>query len=92
VNIFADLRAPYPPVSLEVLADRAPEVILDTALDASSPEEGEREARRFWTRFPWARRVEVVPRSIVTLPGPELGEAARQLSVRLGNDASRRTP
>jgi iron complex transport system substrate-binding protein/vitamin B12 transport system substrate-binding protein len=92
VNVFSDLPSPYPRVSLEVLASRAPDVIVDTALDLTAPEAGEREARRFWSRFPWAGRIEVVPRGAVTLPGPDLGEAARQLYARLGNGPSRRSP
>ncbi len=82
-NVFGDLTAPYPSVSLEVLASRAPDVIIDTALDPRDRESADSEARRFWSRFGWARAVEVVPRRLVTLPGPDLPEAARVLRDRL---------
>ncbi len=81
--MFGDLSAPYPRVSLEALADRAPEVILDTAVDPESAEAGRAEAIRFWGRFAWSGRIEAIPRGLLTLPGPELGEAARLLRARL---------
>ena len=90
-NVFADLEAPYPVVSLEVLAERAPAVLVDTSLapgfssDPSSDlsSEGRQaaaaEARKHWSVLPHPGRVETVPRGVVTLPGARLAEAARLL-------------
>jgi iron complex transport system substrate-binding protein len=85
-NVFADLPSPYPRVSLEVLAARAPEVILDTAAEPERGEAGVREARAFWSRFAWAKRVEVIPRGVLTLPSPDLPKAAWMLRTRLHPD------
>jgi iron complex transport system substrate-binding protein len=87
VNVFSDLDAPYPRVSLEVLADRAPDVILDTGVDPARAESDLRDAREFWSRFAWVRRVEVVPRGPITMPGPDLAVAAQLLSERLHPEA-----
>ncbi len=81
-NAFGDLAAPYPQVSLEVLAERAPDVLLDTTFDAAEIETGG-EARAYWARFAWAGRVEVLPQGILTLPGPDLVEAAQLLRERV---------
>lgn len=80
-NAFGDLSAPYPRVSLEALAARAPDVLVDT----TSVAEGSADppARSRWERFQWVGRVELIPQGVVTLPGPELAEAARLLRRRI---------
>jgi iron complex transport system substrate-binding protein len=83
VNVFGDLGDPYPRVSLEVLAERAPEVLLDTGIDPADAASGERAAREFWLRFGWVRCLEVIPRGPLTVPGPDMPEAARLLAARL---------
>ncbi len=64
-NVFAD---PYPQASLEWLIAAAPELILDASEDAAA-------SREYWARWPSlpavaAGRVEEIPASEVTLPGP----------------------
>ncbi len=83
-NVFADLEAPYPVVSLEVLAERSPLVIVDT----SGADEREA-ARAHWTRLPWSGRVETVRQGVVTLPGARLAEAARTLRSRIHPEVER---
>lgn len=80
-NAFGDLDTPYPRVSLEALAARAPDVLVDT----TSVVEGaaDQPARSRWERFQWVGRVELIPQGVVTLPGPELAEAARLLKRRI---------
>jgi len=79
-NAFADLAEPYPRVSLESLADRAPDLVIDTAaIDAGGASAAE-SARAWWGRFAWARRVVPLEREVVTLPGPDLGAGARALA------------
>lgn len=89
-NAFADLDAAYPRVSLEALAARAPEVLLDTTYDAAHRSAAQ-DARAYWQRFPWATRVEVVPQGVLTLPGPDLPEAARLLRDRIRPPADQPT-
>ncbi len=72
-NAFGDLAEPYPRVSLEALADRAPELVIDTSADAD-------DAAAWWSRWRWVRRVVALEREAVTLPGPELGTGARALA------------
>ena len=78
-NVFADLDAPYPQVSLEALAERAPDVLLDSTVPWVEGPEGReaREAREFWARFRWAGRVELIPTGVATLPGAEVARGAR---------------
>jgi ABC-type Fe3+-hydroxamate transport system substrate-binding protein len=71
-NAFADLAEPYPRVSLEALADRAPDLVIDTSGDAG-------DASAWWSRWPWVRRAVALERDAVTLPGPDLPAGARAL-------------
>jgi ABC-type Fe3+-hydroxamate transport system substrate-binding protein len=78
-NVFGDLSAPYPRVSLEALAARAPDVLIDSSVASGGGEAAAAEVREYWLRFGWVKRVEVLERNAVTLPGPDLGEGARLL-------------
>lgn len=71
-NVFADLEAPYPVVSLEVLAERAPQVLIDTS-----------SAGGHWDGLAWSPRVETLRQGVVSLPGARLPEAARILRDRI---------
>ncbi|TDJ09932.1 MAG: hypothetical protein E2O71_00730 [Deltaproteobacteria bacterium] len=82
-NVFSDLAAPYPRVSLEVLAEREPEIILDTFLDPARGAEAEEGVRRYWRRFGWVQRAEPFPPSAAVLPAPDLSEGARLLRARI---------
>jgi cobalamin transport system substrate-binding protein len=81
-NVFADLPKAYPQVSLELLAARAPEVLIDsTRTDQGA--EAQAAARAYWGRFPWVQRVELVPPGVATLPGAELARGAELLRARI---------
>ncbi len=82
-NVFADMDEAYPRVSLEVLAERSPDLILDTFLDPASGAQAEHEVRRYWQRFGWVHRVEPLPPGVATLPAPNLTEGARLLRARI---------
>jgi iron complex transport system substrate-binding protein len=82
-NIFADLEAAYPQISLESLAARTPDVIVDTVIDADAGPEARRSVEAYWLRFGWVRRVEAFPPGLATLPGPELADGARLLATLL---------
>lgn len=82
-NAFGDLSQPYPRVSLEALAERAPDVLLDTTFDPTDMAGARERAQAHWSRFAWVRRVEVLPQGILTLPGPDLAEAALLLRARI---------
>ncbi len=71
------------PPSLEVLAERAPEIILDTFLDPARGAEAEESVRRYWRRFGWVQRAEPFPPSAAVLPAPDLSEGARLLRARI---------
>ncbi len=88
-NVFADLDAPYPVVSLEVLAERAPAVLVDTSLPRDGGEAALAEAREYWSALPHSGRVETVPQGMVTLPGAHLAEAARVLRDKIHPRAGR---
>ena len=76
-NVFADQAGAYPRVSLEALAERAPEVLLDASL---APGRGDTAAvRAAWQRFGWVRRVEFLPFGPATRAGADLAEGAAQI-------------
>ena len=81
-NVFADLERAYPQVSLELLAERAPDVLIDSTQSDQSAA-AQTAARSYWARFPWARRVELVPPGVATLPGTELARGAELLRARI---------
>jgi len=85
-NVFADLSSAYPRVSLEALADRAPDVLLETTEPTA---DSARAARQYWSRFSFVRRVETLPRGDVVLPSPALPHAARLLRAALHPDLSK---
>ncbi len=85
-NVFADLPSAYPQVSLELLAERAPDVLIDSTQVAATGPETEREARAYWSRFSFVRRVEIVSSRVATLPGARLAEGARILRARVHPD------
>ncbi len=82
-NVFADLESAYPQVSLELLAERAPEVLIDSTQGQAVGPDAEREARAYWSRFGFVRRVELVPPGVATQPGAQLAEGARILRARV---------
>jgi iron complex transport system substrate-binding protein len=82
-NVFADLARAYPQVSLELLAERAPDVLIDSTQGQASGPEAEREARAYWSRHDFVRRVELVPLGVATQPGARLAEGARILRARV---------
>jgi ABC-type Fe3+-hydroxamate transport system substrate-binding protein len=81
-NVFADLARTYPQVSLELLAERTPEVLIDSTQSERGPE-AELAARAYWGRFAWVKRVELVPPGVATLPGAELARGAELLRARI---------
>ncbi len=88
-NVFADLPQAYPQVSLELLAERAPEVLIDATQGSALGPEAEAASRAYWSRFGWVRRVELVTPELLTLPGSGLGAAARSLRGSLHPDLVR---
>ena len=81
-NVFADVARAYPQISLELLAERAPEVLIDSTQTTQSAE-AERDARAYWGRYAWAGRVELVPPGVATLPGASLARGAELLRARI---------
>jgi iron complex transport system substrate-binding protein len=80
-NVFGDLPAAYPRVSLESLADRAPALILDTFFDPTRAEAAGEDVASYWRRFKWLERAEPFPYES-TLPAPNLGDTTRLLQER----------
>lgn len=76
-NVFADMPAPSPQVSLEEVARRSPEVVL-TGPDGAKA----LRAQEAWRVVPAVRagRLAIVDTTLVGRPGPRLGEAAASLA------------
>jgi len=86
-NAFGDLSGPFPQISLEALAERAPALIID----ATSPYPSGAsiaEARSFWRRFVPDTRVEMLPHADVALPGVHLASSAATLKRLIAGDPS----
>jgi iron complex transport system substrate-binding protein len=77
-NVFGDLEGAYPRVSFEVLAARAPEVLLDASL-APGAARAPGDARAAWQRFAWVRRVELLPFRPATRAGADLARGAAEI-------------
>ncbi len=84
-NVFGDLDQRYPQVSLELLAERAPDVLIDSTVVGTDPA-GMRAARAYWERFDWVRRVEFIAQGVATLPGADLAAGARLLRAKIHPD------
>ncbi|HTO71737.1 MAG TPA: helical backbone metal receptor [Myxococcota bacterium] len=80
-NVFADLPRTYPEVSLELLVERAPDVLIDSTQSDRGPA-AQAAARAYWKRVA-AKRVELVPPGVATLPGAELARGAELLRARI---------
>lgn len=89
VNVFSELDEPYPRVALEALADRRPDVLIDSTAEPSAGVDVAGSARSYWGRFDWVGRVEAVPSGLATLPGPDLGDGARALLARIHPERAR---
>jgi iron complex transport system substrate-binding protein len=86
-NMFAE---PYPRASLEWLIAAAPDLILDASEDPEEP-------RDYWARWPSlpavvAGRVERIPASLVTLPGPYPEQALALLAEAIHPAPARSAP
>ena len=81
-NVFSDLDMPYPRVSVEALADRAPDLILDTFFDPARGPDAVTDVQSYWQRFAWVERAEPFPFA-ATHPAPNLTDTARLLRARI---------
>lgn len=84
-NLGAELGGPYPQVAVEWLIDAGPEVLIDMSEDAGDP-------LAYWSRWPAipavaSRRVIHLDPQVVSLPGPYLDRAIRQLVAALHGPA-----
>ncbi|MFQ5699097.1 MAG: ABC transporter substrate-binding protein [Myxococcota bacterium] len=86
-NVFGDLESAFPQVSLEVLAERAPALLLDSTVLARAGPRAAADARRYWERVLPETRVAVLPRGDVTLPGPHLAQSAEILRQLIAQSA-----
>lgn len=94
-NIFGAVAAPYPRVSLEEILARDPQVIIDMGEMGRASGLSEAEARRvveLWNRYGSItavreRRVHAVTADLYVVPGPRMGQAARELARMLHPEA-----
>ncbi|MEJ2482876.1 MAG: helical backbone metal receptor [Gemmatimonadota bacterium] len=82
-NIFHDLAAPSPQVSLEAIAARSPELILLPVLPGATP--ADPSTRPGWSVIPAVRhgRTRSVDAGLLHRLGPRIGRAARSLAQAL---------
>ena len=90
-NIFGDLQATAPRVSLEAIVGRDPAWIVTTAPAESLDVAPRLDRRPGWERIPAVRegRVAVVDRDLVGRLGPRAAEAAAGIARALGGDPPR---
>ncbi len=84
-NVFGDLSAPSPQVSLEAILARDPDVIIYPVSSNEPPQAGAPEDRPGWENLRAVRSGSVleVPSELLHRLGPRVGEAARVLAVAL---------
>jgi iron complex transport system substrate-binding protein len=87
VNVFQDAAVLYPQVSLEVVLDRKPEVILELRAEDLTPDEVER-LRQDWQAYPEipavrAGAIHVVTGDWTLIPGPRLPRLYQAMAAAL---------
>jgi iron complex transport system substrate-binding protein len=82
-NIFSDVAAPWPPISLEVLIRRNPVVILD--LQHAPPSVAEQQALRAdWERMGFGKeRIRLLSEAALLRPGVRMAKALQALRAAL---------
>lgn len=84
-NIFSDLTASYPKVSIEQILVKNPEIIIDMSYMEAPDEETLREALKIWAQFPSIQAVanndvHIVSSDVLLVPGPRIAEAVASLA------------
>ncbi len=84
-NVFGDLEAPSPRVSLEAIVMRDPDVIIHPSNSTEEMASARPEARPGWENLRAVRsgQVVTVPAELVHRLGPRTGEAAKRLALAL---------
>jgi len=83
-NIFSDLPAPYPKISIEQILVRNPEIIIDMSYMEAPDETTLAQALAIWAQFPSIQAVEkgrvyIVSSDVFLVPGPRIAEAVASL-------------
>jgi len=78
-NVLADVRTPYPRVSVEEVIGRDPDVILSILSPPADATDAAARARRLWSAYPSLKAVRagairVVADDTIVQPGPRVGE------------------
>ena len=84
-NIFSDLPAPYPKVSIEQILVSNPEIIIDMSYMEAPDEKTLGQALATWAQFPSIKAVEndrvyIVSSDVFLVPGPRVAEAVASLA------------
>ncbi|MGH7475927.1 MAG: ABC transporter substrate-binding protein [Longimicrobiales bacterium] len=89
-NVFADLRSPWPQVSLEEILRRQPDVLVTAVIPEEDNQLERFRSLRGWRDLDAVRngRVYVVDAELFNRPGPRLGHAAVQLARLLHPDTA----
>jgi len=84
-NIFSDLPAPYPKVSIEQILVSNPEIIIDMSYMEAPDEKTLGQALAIWAQFPSIKAVEndrvyIVSSDVFLVPGPRIAQAVASLA------------
>lgn len=84
-NIFYDMPASYPKVSIEQILTRNPEIIVDMSSMEQPDETTVTQALEIWAQFPGIRavrnrHVHIVSSDVFLVPGPRVAEAVENLA------------
>jgi iron complex transport system substrate-binding protein len=84
-NIFSDLPASYPKVSIEQILIKDPEIIIDMSYMEAPDDETLEEALKIWAQFPSIQAVarddvHIVSSDVFLVPGPRIAEAVASLA------------
>jgi iron complex transport system substrate-binding protein len=84
-NVLAEVRTPYPRVSVEEVIGRDPDVILSILSPPADATDAAARARRLWSAYPSLKAVRagairVVADDTIVQPGPRVGEKIKVLA------------
>lgn len=94
VNVASESGAPYPRLSMEVVLQRDPEVLLFPIGKSEGVAAGEEQAWHRWTTLTAIKqgRLQHIPSDLLNRPGPRVAQALAQLITLLHPELSASTP
>lgn len=97
VNIFADLKTPYPMVSMESIIERNPAIIIEVLPGKKLTAKEQSDYLKYWDHYPQIdavknNQIHIVTEDYVLIPGPRIGQTAKKLHTIFSSNPLRSMP